>query len=217
MKNSWFTWPVWLVTPDLCIGCCIPVEEGRRLCVRCINTIRPVVSERIPLTHNVTMVVHAVGAYEGVLALLVKAKHSRSLAAASVLADLIATQMVDLDISFDVVTTIPMHWRRYAARGFNHAEEIAVTVAQSWSIPYAETLYKNRYTTTQASCSDAEARRLNQEKSYECLDKAPCIRGKHVVLIDDVMTTGATLRSAARELLYKGPATITAIVGARTC
>jgi ComF family protein len=108
--------------------------------------------------------------------------------------------------SIDVVIPIPLHPARYRERGYNQAEMIARGVARGLQVPMApRALRRDRHTGTQTTL-DNDARRRNVDGAFRGITDD--IRDRVVLLCDDVLTTGATLRSAARALLQAGAASV---------
>ena len=106
----------------------------------------------------------------------------------------------------NVVTAVPMHPKRLRARDRNHSELIARSAAQRLGVSYGELLARTRNAPQQARLSNAERRR-NLKGGFAALpDGAEAIRGRTVLLIDDVWTTGATAESCAEALKAAGAA-----------
>lgn len=109
-----------------------------------------------------------------------------------------------------VVVPIPLHTRRARERGFNQASLIARLVAGRYELPCAETvLTRARYTRQQA--------KLNKKERETNIDSAFVWKGEksppsHVLLVDDVYTTGATAREAAKALKRAGAEWVGAFV-----
>jgi ComF family protein len=117
---------------------------------------------------------------------------------------------------FDLVVAVPLHfWRRWN-RGFNQAERIAEEVAAGLGLDLASALARCRATPSQTRLTRAQ-RRTNLAAAFR-VRRGPRARlvGRHVLLIDDVATTGATLDAAARALCAAGAARVTAAVAALT-
>ena len=112
----------------------------------------------------------------------------------------------------DVVTPVPLQWTRLLARGYNQAEAVARPLARALALP-CRPLLRRRPRPRQALLSRAERRR-NLRGAFT--PRRPLAAGTRVLLVDDVMTTGATLESAARALRRAGAASIHAAVVART-
>jgi ComF family protein len=106
-----------------------------------------------------------------------------------------------------------MHWRKRWERGFNQAELLARPVARRYGLALSTNLKRKRYTKAQAGLT--EARRLENAKGSFAIARPGEIRGKRVLLIDDVFTTGATLRAAAAILKEAGAAHVSALTLAR--
>ena len=112
----------------------------------------------------------------------------------------------------DVVTPVPLPWTRLLVRGYNQAEAVARPLARELGLPY-RTLLRRRPRPRQALLSRAERRR-NLRGAFT--PRRRLAAGMRVLLVDDVMTTGATLFAAACALRRAGAATIHAAVVART-
>ena len=116
---------------------------------------------------------------------------------------------------FDWVTAIPLHWRRRWERGFNQAELLARVVARHSGLPLVDALRRRKPTAAQAGLSDTQ-RRTNTEHAFAIAAQHRfALKGKHVLLIDDVLTTGATLSAASRVLRHNGARRITVLTLAR--
>ena len=118
-----------------------------------------------------------------------------------------------IDLRFDLVIAMPMHWRKQWERGFNQAELLARPVARRAGLPLSSNLRRRRYTRSQAGLSE-RARRENLKDSFS-VRRPEQIAGKHVLLVDDVFTTGATLRTAAGILKEAGAARVSVVTLAR--
>ena len=105
--------------------------------------------------------------------------------------------------SYDCLVPIPMHPRKKALRGYNQAEEFALGLAQSLGIPVEpNALKKKRFTTSQTAFS-RQKRFQNLQGSFVLNPKFD-VNTKKVILVDDVLTTGATLEEAGTRLYKAG-------------
>lgn len=101
----------------------------------------------------------------------------------------------------ECVIPVPIHWKRKAQRGYNQAAMFGQGIAEVLGIPmYPEALKKIKSTKTQTARSWA-ARMDNVEESIAVSGKIDILRGKHILLVDDVCTTGATCIASAIPLL----------------
>ena len=103
----------------------------------------------------------------------------------------------------DCITWIPISRRRQFRRGFDQSQLIARVVAQELGVPLAAAVKKIRHTKPQSLMGDAAQRRANILGAYRVTDPESVI-GKRVLLIDDIVTTGATASECARVLLTAG-------------
>ncbi len=115
--------------------------------------------------------------------------------------------------NFDLVMAMPMHWRKQWERGFNQAELLAIPVAKRFGLKLATNLRRKRYTKSQAGLDEQE-RRENLKGSFS-VRRPEQIAGKRILLVDDVFTTGTTLRTAADQLKGSGAAHVSVLTLAR--
>jgi ComF family protein len=114
----------------------------------------------------------------------------------------------------DAVIPVPLHPARQAERGFNQAELLAEPCGKRWRVPMlTRSLVRVRSTAPQADL-DAAARRANVRDAFRVARPAE-VRGRRVLLVDDVLTTGATVGAAARALRAAGTAAIGVLTLAR--
>jgi ComF family protein len=153
------------------------------------------------------------GSYEGTLRQLIHLfKYGRMKPLARTLAANLASAL-PRDQKFDVVVPMPLHWRRKWQRGFNQAELLARRTARRCGIPVANAVRRIRSTAAQAGLSNAQ-RRENVAGAFQLRNRR-AIQGRRVLLIDDVMTTGATASACALALKRGGAASVTLLALAR--
>lgn len=110
---------------------------------------------------------------------------------------------------FDVLVPIPLHRSRQRERGYNQATEIAFGVAHSLAIS-VETRVVTRVRHTRSQTTLGRAQRLSNVKNVFSI-VSDQLRGAKVLLVDDVLTTGATLQAVAEGLLYSGVDVVSAM------
>lgn len=114
----------------------------------------------------------------------------------------------------DRVVPVPLHWRRRLTRGYNQAERIARPLAGLLGLPFDPVLARSRATPAQSRLGRMQ-RLANLRRAFR-VPRPRAIQGLHLLLVDDVATTGATLDAAAEALKRAGAAAVTALVAART-
>ena len=116
--------------------------------------------------------------------------------------------------AYDFMLPIPIHKKRLQERGFNQATLLANGIAKTEDVPVlTDTLVRKRHTVAQSSL-DREARQQNIVGAFE-IRNPEVIRGKRLLVIDDVFTTGATIREAVNELWTVDPAEVDVLTLAR--
>lgn len=157
---------------------------------------------------------YSFGAYEGALRELI---HLLKYGGVRTLAGPLGVMMsstLPRDERFDVLTPMPLHWRRRWQRGFNQARLLADVVGRRAGIPVKNILRRPRATEAQAGLSNRQ-RRLNVAGAFRLRRRAD-VRGLRVVLVDDVFTTGSTASAAAAALRRAGASHVSVLTLART-
>lgn len=102
--------------------------------------------------------------------------------------------------SIDLIIPVPLHQKKMKIRGYNQAEMFAQGLSSSMNIPYdTSSFIRNTHTDTQTRKSKLE--RWENVKDKFTIDKIENIENKHILLVDDVITTGSTLEACAQILL----------------
>lgn len=147
----------------------------------------------------------ALGRYEGRLrrgAILAKRPHGETLAVGLTnwLADEELREM--LIWRPELIVPVPMHWARRILRGANHADVIAATLSRRLGLPVAPVISRIKWTRPQATLAPRQRSR-NVRRAF-VIRKNAAIRGKRILIVDDIVTTGATCGEVARTLLAAG-------------
>jgi len=117
------------------------------------------------------------------------------------------------DQVYDVIVPMPLHWRKRWQRGFNQSQLLASEIGRRLNVPVQNALRRVRFTSAQAGLTNAK-RRLNVSGAFRARKKNS-LAGKQVLLVDDVMTTGASAASCARALKLAGARHVTLLTLAR--
>jgi ComF family protein len=116
----------------------------------------------------------------------------------------------------DALVPVPLHWRRLWARRFNQSAALAGVIRAESGIPvWRDVLRRVKATPQQVGLTRA-ARAVNVQNAFRVAEQARAqVRGRRLLLIDDVMTSGATANACARCLLRAGAARVDVLVFAR--
>lgn len=107
---------------------------------------------------------------------------------------------IQLEIPFDVVIPVPLHPKKFKERGYNQVTTFGKALAEGLKIPYNDSvLYRKKYSKTQSK-KNLLGRSENIENIFDAVLTEEN-RNKHFLIVDDVLTTGATLEACSRALL----------------
>jgi ComF family protein len=227
-----------LVFPEDCQVCGEPLPNLSRIpvCPTCLKAPKPFLAEhfcvdckapflnRSPLDENGRCAlcrsgltgfdaVFSYGEYEGPLRKLI---HVFKYGGVTPLGPALGRMMnnaLPRDQRFDVIVPMPLHWSKRLHRGFNQAELLAKFVSRRTGVPLAGALRRRKGTEAQAGLTRAQ-RRTNVAGAFE-VSKRDKIEGRHVLLIDDVLTTGATASACSAVLKRAGAKRVTVLTLAR--
>jgi len=118
------------------------------------------------------------------------------------------------DRPLELVMPTAMHWRRRLVRGCDHARSLGATVAKELHLPLGNELVRVRNTPPQVNLP--RSRRIENVRGAFAVHRGAGLAGAHILLIDDVTTTGATANEAARTLLRAGAARVVLAVVAKS-
>lgn len=158
--------------------------------------------------------VYSFGSYEGVLRELVHLlKYHGVDTLARPLGALLASAL-PRDERFDLIVPMPMHWWRRWRRGYNQARLLAEELSRRTGIPSADVGSRTRRTAPQAGLSNAQRRR-NVAGTFGVRGRER-LKGRNVLVVDDVFTTGSTSSSFSLALKRAGAARVSVLALART-
>jgi ComF family protein len=122
----------------------------------------------------------------------------------------------DLLAEADALVPVPLHWRRLWARRFNQSAILAATVSAETGVPLAAAALKRVKPTVQQVGLTRSERSANVQGAFRVPDDGkPAVVGRKLVLVDDVLTSGATVEGCARALLRAGAGNVDVLVFAR--
>ena len=204
MKKSLVERVLDLLYPPRCAFCrklLLDSEDG--VCRRCLQTLpRPPVGARREIRNTVFCVAPLI--YEGpVRESLLRYKFRGLSAYGRVYADFLAKCIDENEISCDSITWVPLSRRRLRRRGYDQARILAEETAGRLALPCEMLLEKRVDNRPQSATGSMEKRMANARGVYACRD-AEKVRGKRILLIDDIVTTGATIAECAGVLKKAG-------------
>ena len=225
-----------LALPPLCAACREPVE-GKGLCPACwskLSFITRPYCERlgIPFVYDPgpgILSMEAIAAppayhraraavrFDEISRALVHAlKYGDRLDLAPMMGRWIANAGGELLAEADALVPVPLHWRRLWARRFNQSAMLAATISKESRVPIATAALKRvRATAQQVGLSRTE-RAANIQGAFRVPEEGKAaVAGRRLVLVDDVLTSGATVEGCARALLRAGAANVDVLIFAR--
>ena len=107
------------------------------------------------------------------------------------------------DIRFDIITAVPMHPKDQRIREYNQSELLAKALGKVLDIPYQNTLQKIKHTKKQHHLKHAE-RKTNLSGAFALIDRE-IVKGKRVLIVDDIITSGNTLKACCKTLSRAKP------------
>jgi competence protein ComFC len=206
-------WLDWLF-PPICQGC---GSIGQWVCDHCLEQIEfypnPVVTT---LTESAFDQILAATYFQPPMSKVIKALKYRGVKDVGTWLGSWLYEVAPIPI-VDYVTAIPLHASKKTLRGYNQAELIAKSLAQQLQVQYLPLLVKTQATQAQATITD-KTQRLHQLDGIFSLEPAfslpiyiEKLKSSHVLLVDDVVTTGATLNAAAGVLKEIGVGKVTGL------
>ena len=150
-------------------------------------------------------------------AIVLKFKHGNGLALTPVLASMLGRLYEELVTADSLVIPVPLHRWRHLHRRYNQSAELArrLTSTHNCGLFAPNLLHRHKATTSQAGLNQAQ-RKQNLANAFQLNDNGKvAVRDRHILLIDDVLTTGATLNEATRTLGRAGCQSVSALVIAR--
>jgi ComF family protein len=198
-----------LLAPALCWACGVPARRGEALCRGCRGRLHRLVAEPVSLSD---VAVWAPVAYSGPARDLVRAlKFRGALAVADAMAAQIAANAPGDLLAGVTLVPVPLHPARLRSRGYNQAAAIADALAARAGLEAADCLARSGPALTQVG-RDRSERQAGPAGAIGVNSEPP----RRVLLVDDVVTTGATLAACRAALAAAGSVEVAAAVFART-
>jgi competence protein ComFC len=190
------------IMPPLCPRCGRPQTSGI-LCSSCVSWQAKINGIRSPFR------------FDGVIRQAIHQLKYRNLRTlAQPLAGLLQDYLATNPLSGEVLVPVPLHQKRLRERGYNQSRQLARELGKLISLPVVDDcLIRHRLASPQTRAVTVEERRRNVADAFSCRDGR--LKGKQVLLVDDVSTSGATLDAGATVLKAAGAASVWGLVVAR--
>ncbi len=204
--------------PRFCAGCEKKLNVNEKpVCEECLKTILTVSEERIQNEYDRKF--RSEGIISGFYSKYVfetdkklqdiihALKYNRKFALGNFLGENISEGIKSLNWNIDLILPIPIHHLKKAERGYNQSDFIANGLSKSLNIPYSKNIIKrSRYTESQTKL-DIKERANNVANAFR-IKNLKTIKGKNILLVDDVITTGATILECGKALITSGAKTV---------
>jgi ComF family protein len=224
--------------PPGCMVCHAPVADAQKLCAPCwgeahliSGTVCDGCSAPMDLSLRAGETIRCDDCAAGALqwdrgraaalyggsarALVLSLKHGDRPDIALALGRWMSRAAADLIEEADVMVPIPLHWRRFLTRRYNQSAELSRVMSRETGLPHAPDILR-RMRPTEMQKHSAAARTRNVEGVFAVPPyMREAVRGRRILIVDDVMTTGATLNAATTPLREAGAAQVSVAVFAR--
>jgi ComF family protein len=227
-----------LLFPGQCLRCKTEVGEPRTLCAACWSKIRfidepmcPVCGSPYDSPLEAGLVcgsclaepppfarARSVFRYDDASRdLILSFKHADRLEGAPAYANWLSRSCGEILDKANFITPVPLHWQRLVRRRYNQAAILANALARMSGVPaLSELLLRKRATASQGEMRSPRARRLNVAGAFTLNPRhSTAIKDRHILLVDDVLTTGATVTACARALRRGGAGEVSVVTLAR--
>lgn len=227
-----------LIYPGYCLLCGQPLAEEQSHfcslchqdlftdpqlnCPRCAGTIGPfaIVEGRCRACRDESFTFEQairLGRYEGLLReIILRLKNQKGEGLAELLGEHWAKERAAAfaALKIDVIVPVPLHWQRRWQRGYNQSAALCRGLATNLGVPYHPSWLRRVRNTPRQTSQTPAARKVNVRGAFRARSSA-ALKGRTVLLVDDVMTTGATVHEASRALRAGGASHVAVAVLAR--
>lgn len=200
-----------------CCGCAAELPWVENRCTRCAGPLAPPVRDGVDCADCQQRPPPFVAAatplrYTFPIDAAIKAmKFQRRLYYVQAFSPMLAQTMARLPQDIDALLPVPLHWRRHAIRGFNQAAELCKPLQKLTGLPILANVTRIRPTPYQSGL-DADERRRNLCAAFAIQGS---VIARHVLIVDDVITTGETCRQLASVVLAAGAEKVSVLAIAR--
>ena len=191
------------IPDNFCYGCGGELDGALAICSKCLKEKK----------RNFLKAISIMPYQQFNRELILSYKHGKKIELARFFAHHAANKLRRLDIEFDLVVAIPLHWVKKHQRGFNQSEILAQLIAQNLDKEFSNSALKRPKKAQQQKQLNSVERHKNLRNAFKANSKI--VSDKTILLVDDVFTTGATVDNAARILKKSGATTVYVLTIAR--
>lgn len=195
---------------DACLVCAIPLADCiSSICGQCIKDPPDFSSAKIPFRYDYPLD-----------RIILDFKFQQQLSKCKTLSHLMLDYLHD-EYQYqqlpEALVPVPMYWKRQFKRGFNQSEQLAHALGKFFQLPVLSQVCFRKHHKKAQKDSDKHTRENNLRNAFSVNDRTlHLIKNKHLALIDDVVTTGATVREVSKLLIKQGAASVVVWALART-
>lgn len=192
-----------LISAPRCPGCGGKMDSILNLCSKCLK-------EEDPSWNKAISLIEMKGKGREIIE---RFKYRNDIVLARPLARLAVETIKKENIDVDYIISVPLHWLKFLARGYNQVELVTKLISNEIKIPLKYYLKRCRYTKSQTKLTGIQ-RRTNIYDAFIVTNKRK-VKDRKILLVDDVFTTGSTLRAASRKLIDAGAKEVIVLTFAR--
>lgn len=209
-----------LISPRFCVGCNDRLEVDEKfICLKCIDKIPVISSEglsRAAMEHFPDGIVDRIisisefNENSPLRTLIHSLKYHDGYLAGEYLGSLLGVLQKERieETRIDTVIPVPLHRLRFIERGYNQSYEIAKGLAGTTKLkPENGVVTRSRFTHQQVGSQNRHEREVNMRKAFR-VERPLVVAGKNILIVDDVITTGSTVRALATELIEAGASSV---------
>lgn len=189
-----------------CISCNKEIDDELQICENCLKNLTKIHGPcKLPKDNEIggEVLLYSVFYYSGIVKELIKKfKYFKDFESGETIARLLKDHIEKEKIYFDIMTNVPTSKVSFKARGVDQCEVLCRMISRELDKPYKNLLYRKIEVKEQKRLT-VDERKSNMKDVFEIRDKYS-IRGKIILLIDDVITTGATVMECKQKLIENG-------------
>ncbi|MBV7272183.1 ComF family protein [Clostridium thailandense] len=220
VENLKFVWECILQViysdDEKCILCKSEIFDKECICLECKKRMK-LCKDSFDIEFNkIKISAYSVSYYSGIMMeLILKLKYKSNFKAGETIANYMISLIEENNIKFDFITYIPMNKVALKKRGYNQSKYLAQIISDALKIPIIHCLEKTQETKDQIGLNYSE-RWKNMCQCFKFVSNRVNIKNKKILIVDDVITTGATAFYCAYELIKNGSGKIIILTGAKS-